>query len=202
MGSRWQVEKKKDPYYKRAKSENYRSRASYKLKQLDKKYKIMKEGNTVVDLGAAPGGWSQIALEKVGEEGIVVGVDLNHIKPFEEDNYYRIRGDFTTDEVQNKIMNIIDGQTQVLISDASPSLTGIKDIDHLRSIDLINTVVSIADNILLPGGNMVMKIFQGPYYKETVDMLKKKFKILKTTKPPSSRKKSKEMYIVGLRFKK
>lgn len=202
MGSRWQVEKKKDPYYKRAKSENYRSRASYKLKQLDKKYKIMKEGNTVVDLGAAPGGWSQIALEKVGEEGIVVGVDLNHIKPFEEDNYYRIRGDFTTEEVQNKIMNIIDGQTQVLISDASPSLTGIKDIDHLRSIDLINTVVSIADNILLPGGNMVMKIFQGPYYKETVDMLKKKFKILKTTKPPSSRKKSKEMYIVGLRFKK
>jgi 23S rRNA (uridine2552-2'-O)-methyltransferase len=202
MGSRWQVEKKKDPYYKRAKSENYRSRASYKLKQLDKKYKIMKEGNTVVDLGAAPGGWSQIALEKVGEEGIVVGVDLNHIKPFEEDNYYRIRGDFTTEEVQNKIMDIIDGQTQVLISDASPSLTGIKDIDHLRSIDLINTVVSIADNILLPGGNMVMKIFQGPYYKETVDMLKKKFKILKTTKPPSSRKKSKEMYIVGLRFKK
>ncbi len=202
MGSRWQVEKKHDPYYKRAKSENYRSRASYKLKQLDKKYKIMKTGNTVVDLGAAPGGWSQIALEKVGEEGIVVGIDLNHIKPFEEENCFRIRGDFTSPEIQKQIMDIIDGQTQVLISDASPSLSGIRDIDHLRSIDLINTVSDIADNILAPGGNMVMKIFQGPYYKETVDNLKKKFKILKTTKPPSSRKKSKEMYIVGLRFKK
>ncbi|MBX7076183.1 MAG: 23S rRNA (uridine(2552)-2'-O)-methyltransferase [Methanobacteriaceae archaeon] len=202
MGSRWQVEKKKDPYYRRAKSEDYRSRASYKLKQLDKRYKIIKTGNTVVDLGAAPGGWSQIALEKVGEEGTVVGVDLNHIKPFPEENFYGIRGDFTTPEVQNQIMEIINGQTQVLISDASPSLTGIKDIDHLRSIDLINTVIDIADNILLPGGNIVMKIFQGPQYKPTIDKLKKKFKILKTTKPPSSRKKSKEMYIIGMKFKK
>ena len=99
-------------------------------------------------------------------------------------------------------MEIINGQTQVLISDASPSLTGIKDIDHLRSIDLINTVIDIADNILLPGGNIVMKIFQGPQYKPTIDKLKKKFKILKTTKPPSSRKKSKEMYIIGMKFKK
>ena len=84
MSDNWQYERKRDPYYKKAKDENYRSRASYKLKQLDKKFKIMKEGNTVVDLGAAPGGWSQVALEKVGEEGIVVGVDLNRIKPFKE----------------------------------------------------------------------------------------------------------------------
>lgn len=80
MGSRWQMEKHNDPYYKKAKQEEYRSRASYKLKQLDKKYKLIKEGNTVVDLGAAPGGWSQVALEKVGDEGIVVGVDLNRFK--------------------------------------------------------------------------------------------------------------------------
>ena len=84
MGSKWQMERKKDPYYKRAKSEDYRSRASYKLKQLDKKYKIIKQTNTVVDLGAAPGGWSQVALEKVGEEGIVVVVDLNHIRALPE----------------------------------------------------------------------------------------------------------------------
>ena len=99
MGSKWQMERKKDPYYRRAKAEDYRSRASYKLKQLDKKYKIIKQNNTVVDLGAAPGGWSQIALEKVGEEGIVVGVDLNHIKALPNENYYRIKGDFTTEEV-------------------------------------------------------------------------------------------------------
>ena len=107
MGSRWQMEKKRDPYYKKAKQEDYRSRASYKLKQLDKKFKLIKEGDNVVDLGAAPGGWSQVALEKVGEEGLVIGVDLNRIKPFPEENFYGIRGDFTTNEVQEKVMNLI-----------------------------------------------------------------------------------------------
>ncbi len=202
MGSRWEMERKKDPYYKRAKADDYRSRASYKLKQLDKKYKIIRKGDTVVDLGAAPGGWSQVALEKVEDEGIVVAVDLNRIKPLPEENFYRIRGDFTKDEIQNKITKIVGGKTKVLISDASPSLTGIKDIDHLRSIDLIETVVSIGDNILEDKGNIVIKAFQGGEYKNLIDRIKKKFKVLKTTKPPSSRKKSSEMYIVGLGFKK
>ena len=158
MGSKWQMEKHNDPYYKRAKQEDYRSRASYKLKQLDKKYKLIKEGNTVVDLGAAPGGWSQVALEKVGEEGIVVGVDLNRFKKFHEENYYGIRGDFTTPEVQQKIMDIIGGKAKVVMSDASPSLCGIKNIDQLRSIDLVNVVIEIAENILEEKGNLVMKI--------------------------------------------
>jgi 23S rRNA (uridine2552-2'-O)-methyltransferase len=202
MRSQWQQEKKNDPYYKKAKQEEYRSRASYKLKQVDKKFKIIKQGNTVVDLGAAPGGWSQIALEKVGEEGIVVGVDLNRIKPFIEENFYSLRGDFTTTEVQNEITTIIGGKTKVLISDASPSLSGIKNIDHLRSLDLIEAVIEIADNILEYNGNLVMKVFQGSEYKTFLDKLKKKFKIVKTTKPASSRKKSSEMYVIGLGFKK
>ncbi|MGN1363269.1 MAG: RlmE family RNA methyltransferase [Methanobrevibacter sp.] len=202
MGSRWEMERKNDPYYKRAKANEYRSRASYKLKQLDKKYRIMKKGDTVVDLGAAPGGWSQIALEKVQEDGIVVGVDLNRIKPLPNENYYRIRGDFTSQEVQNKIMKLIGGKAKVIVSDASPSLSGIRDIDHLRSIDLINVVIDIGDNILEEHGNIVIKVFQGPEYKHLIEKLKKKFKVLKTTKPPSSRKKSREMYIVGIGFKK
>lgn len=202
MSDSWQHERKNDPYYKKAKSEDYRSRASYKLKQLDKKFKIIKEGNTVVDLGAAPGGWSQVALEKVGEEGIVVGVDLNRIKPFKEENFYGIRGDFTTEEIQNQIMEIIGGKTKVLISDASPKLCGIKNLDQLRSLDLINVVIEIADNILEDKGNLVMKVFQGPEYKQMLVDLKKKFRQVKTTKPPSSRKKSAEMYVVGLGFKK
>lgn len=202
MGSRWEMERKKDPYYKRAKADDYRSRASYKLKQLDKKYKIIKKGDTVVDLGAAPGGWSQVAIEKVEEEGIVVAVDLNRIKPLDGENFYRIRGDFTDENVQNKIKKIVGGHTKVLISDASPTLTGIKDIDHLRSIDLIESVISIGDNILEDKGNIVIKAFQGEEYKNLIDKLKKKFKVLKTTKPPSSRKKSSEMYIVGLGFKR
>ena len=186
MGSRWQVEKKNDPYYKRAKSEEYRSRASYKLKQLDKKYKIIKEGDTVVDLGAAPGGWSQVALEKVGEEGIVVGVDLNRIKPFHEPNYYGIRGDFTKEIVQEKIMELTNGKVKVLMSDAAPSLT----------------VFKIADNILETEGNLVIKAFQGSEYKRLLDSIKYDFRKVKSTKPPSSRQKSKEMYIVGLGYRK
>ena len=200
MGSKWQMEKHNDPYYKKAKKEDYRSRASYKLKQLDKKYKLIKQGNTVVDLGAAPGGWSQVALEKVGEEGIVVGVDLNRFKKFHEENYYGIRGDFTTPEVQEKIMKIIGGKAKVVMSDASPSLCGIKNIDQLRSIDLTYAVIGIAENILEPKGNLVMKVFQGPEYKEMLDSLKSKFRNVRTTKPASSRKKSSEMYVVGLEY--
>lgn len=202
MGSKWQMEKKNDPYYKRAKSEDYRSKASYKLKQLNKKYKIIKEGNTVVDLGATPGGWSQVALEKVGEEGKVVGVDLNRIKPFPDENFYGIKGDFTKEIVQDKVMELIGGKTKVLMSDASPSLSGIKNIDHLRSIDLIEAVFIIADNILEEKGNLVVKIFQGPEYKRILDEFKKRFRKVYSTKPPSSRSKSKEMYIVGLGFKR
>ena len=200
MGSKWQMEKHNDPYYKKAKQEDYRSRASYKLKQLDKKYKLIKQGNTVVDLGAAPGGWSQVALEKVGEEGIVVGVDLNRFKKFHEENYYGFRGDFTTPEVQQKIMDAIGGKAKVVMSDASPSLCGIKNIDQLRSIDLTYTVIEIAENILEPKGNLVMKVFQGPEYKEMLDSLKNKFRHVRTTKPASSRKKSSEMYVVGLEY--
>ena len=201
MSDSWQHERKNDPYYKKAKEEDYRSRASFKLKQLDKKFKILKQGCTVVDLGAAPGGWSQVALEKVGEDGKVVGVDLNRIKPFEEENFYGIRGDFTTPEVQDKIMELIGGKTKVLISDASPKLCGIKNLDQLRSLDLINVVIEIADNILEEKGNLAMKVFQGPEYKQMLVDLKKKFRQVKTTKPPSSRKKSSEMYVVGLGFK-
>ncbi len=201
MGSRWQMEKKRDPYYKKAKQEDYRSRASYKLKQLDKKFKLIKEGDNVVDLGAAPGGWSQVALEKVGEEGLVIGVDLNRIKPFPEENFYGIRGDFTTEEVQDKIISLLGGKAKLVISDASPSLCGIKNIDQLRSIDLTNTVINIADNILETKGNLVMKVFQGPEYKDMLNNLKKKYRQVKTTKPPSSRKKSSEMYVVGLGYK-
>ncbi|WP_407392714.1 RlmE family RNA methyltransferase [Methanobrevibacter sp.] len=201
MGSRWQVEKHKDPYYKRAKQEEYRSRASYKLKQLDKKFKLIKEGDTVVDLGAAPGGWSQVALEKVGEEGIVVGVDLNRFKKFHEENYYGLRGDFTTPEVQEKITELIGGKAKVVMSDASPSLCGIKNIDQLKSIDLTNAVIEIAYNILETKGNLVMKVFQGPEYKTMLDSLKGNFRQVKTTKPASSRKKSSEMYVVGLGYK-
>jgi 23S rRNA (uridine2552-2'-O)-methyltransferase len=202
MGSQWQVEKKKDHYYKRAKGENYRSRASYKLMQLNKKYKIIKKGNKVLDLGAAPGGWSQVAIEKVEDEGTVVGVDLKKIKPFPDENYYFLRGDFTDEDVQSKIIEKLDGKANAIISDASPSLSGIKDVDHLKSIDLAESVAKISYKLLAKNGNLLIKVFQGEEFKNLTENLKKQFKILKTTKPSSSRKKSSEMYVIGLKYRK
>jgi 23S rRNA (uridine2552-2'-O)-methyltransferase len=201
MGKRWQVEKKKEHYYKTAKKENYRSRASYKLTQLDKKFKIIREGYKVVDLGAAPGGWSQVALEKVGEDGMVLGVDLQKIKPFNEENFVFIRGDFTSTEIQKEIYSAINGKAEVIISDAAPSLSGIKDIDQLRAMDLAENVIKIAGNLLQPKGTLLMKTFQGPGYPELLKKLKNEFKLVKTTKPASSRKLSSEMYIIGIGFK-
>lgn len=201
MGNKWQVEKKNEHFYKLAKTEDYRSRASFKLKQLDKKFKIIKTGNTVVDLGCAPGGWSQVALEKVGEEGLVVGIDLNKMKPFKEENFHGIRGDFTKEEHQNEIIKIIGGKTDVLMSDASPSLTGIKSIDQLNSYDLLESSIEISDLILKNKGNLVLKAFQGSEYKPFLDKLRKKFRLLKTNKPVASRKKSAEIYIIGMGFK-
>ncbi|BDZ72145.1 RlmE family RNA methyltransferase [Methanobacterium petrolearium] len=202
MSQRWNQERKNEEYYKKAKKQDYRSRASFKLLQLNRKFKIIKKGNSVVDLGAAPGGWSQVALEAVGEDGVVVAVDLNRIKPFDEDNFWSIKGDFTQKDTLEEIQRTLQGKTQVIISDASPKLSGIKDLDQLRSIDLAQSVLQISDGILKYKGNIIMKVFQGEGYPELLKDIKKKFQTVKTTKPPSSRKKSGEMYIVGRGFRR
>jgi len=200
MGKKWETEKRKEHYYKMAKKEKYRSRASYKLLQLNKKFRIIKSRDYVVDLGAAPGGWSQVALEIVGEEGKVVAVDLQRIMPFEEDNFVQITGDFTKKDISDKIKSEFDWSADVVLSDAAPKLTGIKDIDQLKSIDIAENVLKISDSILKIEGNMIVKVFQGEGFEEYLKKLKKKFKIVKTTKPPSSKKGSMEMYLIA--FKK
>ncbi len=199
MGKRWQVEKKKEHYYKSAKKEKYRSRASYKLLQLNKKFRIIKPRDYVVDLGAAPGGWSQVALEIVGEDGKVVAVDLQRIKPFDEGNFIQITGDFTDPETVRKIEEALEWNADIILSDASPKLTGIKDIDQLKSIDIAENALKIADSILKIGGSFIIKAFQGEGYEELLKKIKTKFKIVKTTKPPSSKKGSMEMYIIAMK---
>lgn len=202
MTKKWNAERKKEHYYQMAKKQRYRSRASYKLLQLNKKFKIIKKGFYVVDLGAAPGGWSQVALESVGEEGLVIGVDLQRIKPFEEDNFLEIRGDFTADETIERIKKVLGKKADLIFSDASPQLTGIKDMDHLRSIDLAIGVLKIAASILKSGGTVIIKVFPGEEFEDFLQKTKKMFKTVKTTKPPSSRKGSKEMYLVARGFKR
>lgn len=204
MSKQWNQERKNEEYYKKAKKQEYRSRASFKLLQLNRKFKIIKEGSSVVDLGAAPGGWSQVALEAVGAEGLVVAVDLNRIKSFSDydENFWSIKGDFTQKETLEEIKRTLQGKADVIISDAAPKLSGIKDLDQLRSIDLARSVLDISDNILKYKGKLIMKVFQGEGYPELLKDVKKKFQTVKTTKPPSSRKKSGEMYIVGRGFRR
>jgi 23S rRNA (uridine2552-2'-O)-methyltransferase len=202
MGKKWNAERKTEHYYKMAKKQNYRSRASYKLKQLNKRFKIIKSGDKVVDLGAAPGGWSQIALEAVGENGSVVGVDLEWIRPLDNENFFTVRGDFTDAETLEEVKSLINGTAQVIISDASPKLCGIKDIDNFRSADLADNALKVCDHLLMQGGNFVLKVFQGEEFDNTVKNIKERFKTVKTTKPPSSRKGSVEMYVVAKGFRR
>ncbi|MBC7119000.1 MAG: RlmE family RNA methyltransferase [Methanobacteriaceae archaeon] len=201
MGRRWYLERRKDYYYRSAKKHKYRSRASYKLLQLDNRFHIIGEGDKVVDLGAAPGGWSQVALEKVGDSGLVIAVDIKPIKPFPVDNFHTIKGDFTDEEVQGKIGELLGGKADVIISDASPSLSGIRDIDQLRSLELVESVIKVAGRFLKKDGNLLVKVFQGPGFSELLKKLKGLFRRVKSTKPASSRKGSPEMYIVCRGFK-
>lgn len=199
MSEKWKIESKSEHYYKMAKKEKYRSRASYKLIQLNKKFKIIKPRDYVVDLGAAPGGWSQVALDIVGDDGKVVAVDLQRIRPFENENFIQITGDFTKSETVEKIKDSLEWNADIILSDAAPKLTGIKDIDQLKSIDIVENALKIADEVLKIDGSMIIKVFQGEGFQSLLKEVKKKFKIVKTTKPPSSRKKSVEMYLIALK---
>jgi 23S rRNA (uridine2552-2'-O)-methyltransferase len=202
MGKKWNTERKNEHYYKMAKKQQYRSRASYKLLQLNKRFKIIKPGDKVVDLGAAPGGWSQVAVAAVGEEGMVIGVDLEWIRPFDEENFLTVRGDFTDEEILKEIKDLLSGMAQVVVSDASPKLSGIKDIDNFKSADLADNALKVCDHLLMHSGNFVMKVFQGSEFDNIIKNIKERFKTVKTTKPPSSRKGSVEMYVVAKGFKR
>ena len=199
MSKKWEIDRRHEQYYKMAKKEKYRSRASYKLIQVNKKFKIIKPRDYVVDLGAAPGGWSQVALDIVGDDGKVVAVDLQRIRPFEHENFIQITGDFTKSETVEKIKDSLEWNADVILSDASPKLTGIKDIDQIRSIEIVENALKIADSLLKIDGSMIIKVFQGEEFPSLLKKFKNKFKMVKTTKPPSSRKKSVEMYLIAMK---
>lgn len=199
MTKRWIKGKKKEYYYRRAKAEGYRSRAAYKLIQLNKKYRILKVGDRILDLGAAPGGWMQVARKLVGERGFVLGVDLVKIEPFEYKNVASIEADLFSEDVTLKIKEVMP-VVDVVLSDASPDISGVWSMDHLKSVDLCSRALGIADELLKPGGNMLVKIFQGEEAEDLFGRIKSRFEYAKMTKPKASRGRSAEMYIVGKGF--
>ncbi len=197
----WIKERKQEFYYKKAKTENYRSRATYKLAQAIQKYHFIKYGNVVVDLGAAPGGWIQAARKVVGKTGFVLGVDLKPIAPFEQLYVRTIVCDMTDPEAIKEILSFLPTKADVVLSDMSPNISGVWEVDHARQIDLATKAFEVAQQILCPNGNFFTKVFEGDLLIEYIDKLKQHFEEVKLIKPPASRAKSSEMYILALGLK-
>lgn len=197
----WIRQRKRNYYYRKAKEEEFRSRAAYKLLQAVEKYKFIKRGDVVIDLGAAPGGWIQAARKIVGEEGFILGVDIKPIQPFEEENILTIIADITDPKTPENIKNLLPKPADVVISDVSPKISGIWEVDHARQIDLALNSMKIACNVLKPKGNFFVKVFEGDMLKDFIKKLKKNFSVVKLVKPKASRAKSSEIYVLALELK-
>ncbi|WP_435155554.1 SAM-dependent methyltransferase [Haladaptatus sp. DFWS20] len=185
---------RKDHYYNKSKQEGYRSRSAYKLQQLDEEAHLIDSGETVIDLGAAPGGWLQIAKEKVGDAGTVVGVDLQRIN--ELDDVETIRGDMTEEKTREKVRETV-GTADVVLSDMAPNMTGEYSLDHARSVYLARQAFETALEVLDSGGDFVAKVFQGPDLADLRADIKDEFEYVRTMSPDASRDESSEVYLVA-----
>ena len=201
MPKAWIRERKNEFYYKKAKAENYRSRATYKLVQTNEKYDFIKFHSVVVDLGAAPGGWIQAARKMTGKHGFVLGVDLKPIEPFTQEYIRTIIADLTDPEIVQQILSFLPRRPDVVMSDAAPNITGVWEVDHARQIDLATKALEIALQILRPNGNFFVKVFQGDMLDEFIQKAKDSFDEVKLVKPQASRSQSSEMYILAIGMK-
>jgi 23S rRNA (uridine2552-2'-O)-methyltransferase len=196
----WMHEHVNDTYVQRAKSEGYRSRAAYKLMEIDDRDRLLKAGMTVVDLGAAPGSWSQVALQRVGKEGRVFALDLLPIEPLGGVEF--IQGDFQDDAVLAELEARLNGmQVDVVLSDMAPNMSGIDTVDQARSIHLGELALDFAARHLKPGGSFLIKVFQGAGFMEFRREVQENFRTLQVRKPKASRDRSPEVYLLGLQRK-
>ncbi|MDJ1432676.1 23S rRNA (uridine(2552)-2'-O)-methyltransferase [Halostagnicola sp. A-GB9-2] len=188
----------KDHYYNKSKQEGYRSRAAYKLKQLADLENAIDQGDTVVDLGAAPGGWLQVAAERVGPQGTVIGVDLQRIKPLEDhDNIETVRGDMTEDRTRDRVTDTADGVVDVVVSDMAPNMTGEYHLDQARSLHLARQAFETSLELLDTGGDFIVKVFEGPDVDAFREDVEAEFQYVRATSPKASRKESSEIYLIG-----
>jgi len=185
-----------DPYVKRANAEGYRSRAAYKLKQIAEKDKLLKAGMTVVDLGAAPGGWSQVVAKAIGPAGCVIAVDL--LEMAQVPGVTVIQGDFSDEATLGELERALENRpVDLVLSDMAPNLSGIASADQARSIALAELALEFSLNHLKPHGNFLVKTFQGAGYDDLVATLRRSFIQLNTRKPDASRSRSSEVYLLG-----
>ncbi|MES2214704.1 MAG: RlmE family RNA methyltransferase [Pseudomonadota bacterium] len=195
----WLTRQLNDPYVIQAKLDGYRSRAAYKMIEINDKFRLFSKGMKVIDLGAAPGGWSQIAAKHVGSSGAVVAIDLLEIEPISGVSMAQM--DFYDAETPGKIIEMLGDKADVVMSDMAANTTGHSTTDHLRIIDLCEHSFSFAIDVLKPGGSFVAKILRGGTEHELLAKVKQQFAVVKHFKPQSSRADSKEMYLVATGFK-
>ncbi|WP_298636872.1 23S rRNA (uridine(2552)-2'-O)-methyltransferase RlmE [uncultured Umboniibacter sp.] len=198
--AKWLQEHVNDPYVKQAQVDGYRSRASYKLIEINKKDKLIKPGMLAIDLGSAPGGWSQIMAPWVGSKGKVIASDILPMDTLNDVDF--IQGDFTEDEVFEQIMSAIDGRpVDVVVSDMAPNLSGVNAADQYSSMYLVELALDMARKVLKPGGSFCAKVFQGVGYEEYLKEVRESFDKVLIRKPAASRPRSREVYLVGKGFK-
>lgn len=197
---RWLKEHFDDQYVKRSKEAGLRSRASFKLQEIDAKDRLLKPGSTVVDLGAAPGGWSQVAAELVGERGRVVASDILSMDPLAGVEF--IQGDFTEEEVLERILQALGGErADLVISDMAPNMSGNAAIDQPAAMYLVELALDLARQVLKPGGNFLVKVFQGEGFDAYLNDMRSSFTSVVTRKPDASRARSREVYLLGKGFR-
>jgi 23S rRNA (uridine2552-2'-O)-methyltransferase len=193
----WLSRQINDPFAAKARAHGYRSRAAYKLTELDDKFRLLRPGVRLLDLGLAPGGWTQVAIER----GVtnIVGVDLLPVDPLPPAHILQM--DFTDPECGPRLIELLGGAPDVVISDMAPNTVGHRQTDHLRIVGLIEAAVDFAVQVLKPGGSFIAKAFQGGETAEVIATLKRHFPEVKTVKPKASRADSSELYLVALKFK-
>ena len=195
----WLERQLKDPYVVRAKREGFRSRAAYKLAEIDDKYHLLKQGARVVDLGAAPGGWSEIAARRAGASGRVVALDILDMKPLSGVEFLKL--DFLDETAPERLKALLGGEADVVLSDMAANATGHRKTDHLRIMALAEAAAYYAREVLSPGGSFLCKVLQGGTEAELLADLKRDFSSVKHVKPPASRTDSAELYLLARGFR-
>lgn len=192
---------RKDRLYEQAKSDGYRSRAAYKLQELDKRFHLLRPGMRALDLGAWPGGWLQVASERLGSGGLVIGIDRKEFDPFRESNIVTIQGDLEDEAVLTQVADRLGGLADLVLSDMSPNLTGIKEADRAQSQACCELALFIAQRLLRPSGNFVAKTFKSNEAQEFIKLARQHFESVKPCELDSTRDSSNEFYVVGLGYK-
>jgi 23S rRNA (uridine2552-2'-O)-methyltransferase len=194
---RWLARQLNDPYVAAARQQGWRSRAAFKLAELDDRFRLIRRGALVIDLGAAPGGWSQVAVKRGAAR--VVGIDLLPVDPVA--GATMLQGDFTDPAMQERLIAVLGGKADLVLSDRAPNTTGHAATDHLRIMALAEAALEFALGVLAEGGGFVAKVFQGGAERAMLESLKRHFVTVRHAKPPASRKESSELYVVALGFK-